>query len=147
MAQSWLLWISWRTKKLLIQDDAVEAKAVSEALHGSFRVDWVKHCSEGVERLARGGKREEQGISAVLVDLFLADSQGIETFDQLFRVAPRIPILILCAGRDEDVAKRVAPSIHLVRIRNDVYYVWRNEALTRSYACPIDHRMSQPLPS
>lgn len=27
---------------LLIQDDAVEAKAVSEALHGSFRVDWVR---------------------------------------------------------------------------------------------------------
>jgi diguanylate cyclase (GGDEF)-like protein/PAS domain S-box-containing protein len=44
-------------------------------------------------------------MSAVLVDLFLADSQGIETFDQLFRVAPRIPILILCAGRDEEVAK------------------------------------------
>jgi PleD family two-component response regulator len=39
-------------KILLVQDDAVEAKAVSEALHGSFRVDWVKHCSEGVERLA-----------------------------------------------------------------------------------------------
>jgi diguanylate cyclase (GGDEF)-like protein/PAS domain S-box-containing protein len=95
-------------KILLIHDDAAEAKTVSEALHGSFRVDWVRHCFEGVERLAREGKREEQGsrvISAVLVDLFLADSQGIETFDQLSRIAPGIPILILCAGHDEDVAK------------------------------------------
>jgi PAS domain-containing protein len=41
----------------------------------------------------------------VLVDLVLPDSRGIETFDQLFRVAPRISIIVLCAGRDEGVAK------------------------------------------
>jgi diguanylate cyclase (GGDEF)-like protein/PAS domain S-box-containing protein len=116
-------------KILLIQDDAAEAKAVSEALHGSFRVDWVRHCSEGVERLAREGKREEQGskvISVVLVDLFLADSQGIETFDRLSRVAPRIPILVLCAERDEDVAKlavqRGAPD-YLLKAHLDGYWL------------------------
>jgi diguanylate cyclase (GGDEF)-like protein/PAS domain S-box-containing protein len=86
---------------LLIHDDAVEVKVVSEALQGSFRIVWVRHCSEGVERL----EREEPEISAVLVDLFLPDSQGIETFNRLSRVAPRIPILVLCAERDEDVAK------------------------------------------
>jgi PAS domain-containing protein len=93
---------------LLIHDDLVEGTAVSEVLHGSFRVDWVRRCCEGVERLAQEEMREEQGsriFSAVVVDLFLADSQGIETFDRLSRVAPRIPILVLCAERDEDVAK------------------------------------------
>jgi len=38
----------------------VEAKAISEALRGSFRVEWVRLCCEGVERLARQGKREER---------------------------------------------------------------------------------------
>jgi hypothetical protein len=37
----------------------------------------------------RKGKREVQAISAVLVDLIQPDSRGIETFDQLFRVARR----------------------------------------------------------
>jgi DNA-binding response OmpR family regulator len=113
-------------KILLILDEAVEAKVVSEALPESFRVEWVRRCSEGVERLAQEGKREEQGVSAVLVDLFLADSQGIETFDQLFRVAPRIPILILCAGRDEEVAKlavqRGAPD-YLLKAHLDGYWL------------------------
>jgi diguanylate cyclase (GGDEF)-like protein/PAS domain S-box-containing protein len=35
----------------------------------------------------------------------LPDSQGIETFDRLFRVAPHIPILVLSSSQDEDVAK------------------------------------------
>ena len=52
-------------KILLIQNDVAEAKAVSEAPQASFRVDWVRHCSEGVERLARGGKREEQAAAQV----------------------------------------------------------------------------------
>ena len=41
----------------------------------------------------------------MLVDLFLPDSHGIETFDRLFRAAPQIPILVLCASQDEDIAK------------------------------------------
>ena len=93
---------------LLIQDDPADAKAVREALNGSFQVDWVRRCSEGLERLAREGKQKEQrtdAIGAVLVDLFLPDSQGIETFDQIFRVAPQIPILVLSAVQDEDIAQ------------------------------------------
>ena len=93
---------------LLIQDDPVDAKAVRDALNGSFQVEWVRRCSEGLERLVREGRQEKQradGIAAVLVDLFLPDSHGIETFDRLFDSAPQIPILVLSAAQDEDVAK------------------------------------------
>jgi diguanylate cyclase (GGDEF)-like protein/PAS domain S-box-containing protein len=93
---------------LLIQDDPADAKAVREALNGSFQVDWVRRCSEGLERLAREGKQKEyrtDAIGAVLVDLFLPDSQGIETFDRIFSLAPQIPILVLSAVQDEDIAK------------------------------------------
>jgi diguanylate cyclase (GGDEF)-like protein/PAS domain S-box-containing protein len=93
---------------LLIQDNPADAKAVREALNGSFQVDWVRRCSEGLERLAQEGQQRKQktdAIGAVLVDLFLPDSQGIETFDRIFRVAPQIPILVLSSVRDEDIAK------------------------------------------
>jgi diguanylate cyclase (GGDEF)-like protein/PAS domain S-box-containing protein len=93
---------------LLIQDDPADAKAVREALNGSFQVDWVRRCSEGLERLAREGKQKApraDAVGAVLVDLFLPDSQGIETFDRIFSVAPQIPILVLSAVQDEDIAK------------------------------------------
>ena len=94
---------------LLIQDDPADARAVREALtnsgDGSFQVEWVRCCSAGLERLATDGKQITDGIAAVLVDLFLPDSRGIETFDRLFRAAPQIPILVLCASQDEDIAK------------------------------------------
>ena len=94
---------------LLIQDDPSDANAVREALinssDGPFTVVWVRRCSEGVERLTGEGERGTDSITAVLVDLLLPDSHGIETFDRLFRAAPRIPILVLSAAQDEHVAK------------------------------------------
>ena len=91
---------------LLIQDDPVDAKAVQDSLpHASdFHVDWVRDCSAGLERLANDEHLRSPGIAAVLVDLFLPDSQGIETFDRLFRAAPQIPMLVLSASADEDTA-------------------------------------------
>jgi diguanylate cyclase (GGDEF)-like protein/PAS domain S-box-containing protein len=97
---------------LLIEDDLSYATAIREALtdsgHGAFQVEWVRHCIEGLERLVKAGKQEKHrphGIAAVLADLFLADSHGIGTFDRLFCAAPQIPILVLSATQDEDIAK------------------------------------------
>jgi diguanylate cyclase (GGDEF)-like protein/PAS domain S-box-containing protein len=94
---------------LLIQDDPVGAKNVQEALtnssDGSFRVEWVRSCSEALDCLAAGQKQGWAGTAAILVDLFLPDSQGIETFQQLFRAAPHVPILVLSASQHEDIAK------------------------------------------
>jgi diguanylate cyclase (GGDEF)-like protein/PAS domain S-box-containing protein len=94
---------------LLIQDDPSDANAVREALinssDGPFKVVWVRRCSEGLERLTREGARGTDSITAVLVDLILPDSHGIETFDRLFRAAPKIPILVLSASQDEHIAK------------------------------------------
>jgi diguanylate cyclase (GGDEF)-like protein/PAS domain S-box-containing protein len=97
---------------LLIQHDPREAKLVQDALvHARdepFHVDWVRTRSEGLERLGRLGKQNGEvpnGIAAVLVDLFLADSEGIGTFDRLFGVAPQIPILILVDPKNEGIAE------------------------------------------
>jgi diguanylate cyclase (GGDEF)-like protein/PAS domain S-box-containing protein len=97
---------------LLIQSDSVEANAARDALanssDGSFRVIWVKSCSEGLSALAHANSQGCRGadcIAAVLLDLSLPDSGGIETFDRLFLAAPQIPILILAVAKDEAIAR------------------------------------------
>jgi diguanylate cyclase (GGDEF)-like protein/PAS domain S-box-containing protein len=92
---------------LLILADAAEAKAVRRSLldsrDGPFKVEWVSRCSEACNRLRSLEAGRE--IAAIVLDLFLPDSQGIETFDTLFRASPQVPILLLCHLRDEDVAR------------------------------------------
>jgi diguanylate cyclase (GGDEF)-like protein/PAS domain S-box-containing protein len=98
---------------LLIDDEPMGAKIVQAALvnstDGPLQVEWIRSCSEGLERLAAEGAQQRQkhagAIAAVLVDLYLPDSHGIETFDRLFSAAAHIPILVLSAPENEAVAK------------------------------------------
>ncbi|MFL6603784.1 MAG: putative bifunctional diguanylate cyclase/phosphodiesterase [Steroidobacteraceae bacterium] len=102
--------------------DAPGAGALRDALinsgDGPFKVDWVRSRADGIERLSRRSRARAAnpvtaaarrqaagGVAAVLVDLFLPDSSGLDTFAQLFRAAPQIPILILSAAQDEAVAR------------------------------------------
>ena len=91
---------------LLVLSDAAEAKAVRRSLvnsrDGPFKVEWVRRCRDAVKRLGSPGGEQ---IAAIVVDLFLSDSQGIETFDSLLHASPHVPILVLSHLRDEDVAR------------------------------------------
>jgi len=90
-------------KILLIEMDPAVASRIRAALAaagiGSFDLEWVRQMSQGLELLSR------KGIAAVLLDLSLPGSQGIETFDKFFSAAPDVPILILCSSDDESQAK------------------------------------------
>lgn len=94
---------------LLVQHDPSDAHAVREALVNSgtesFEVEWTRSCAEGLQRLTRKEKGKQKALAAILVDLFLPDSDGIETFDRLFAAEPEIPILVLVTSRDEAIAK------------------------------------------
>ena len=89
-------------KILLIENDPATVDKIRAALatvgSGSFGVEWVSRLSEGLERLSKGG------VAAVLLELSLPDSHGIETFDKLFSAAPDVPILIL-GDSNEALAK------------------------------------------
>lgn len=91
---------------LLILTETIEGRAVRRAVtnsrDGPFCVEWVSRCSDALDRLARPGGND---FAAIIVDLFLPDSQGIETFDKLFRASPHTPILVWSRLRDEDVAR------------------------------------------
>jgi diguanylate cyclase (GGDEF)-like protein/PAS domain S-box-containing protein len=103
--------VSSISHNILLISDASDAKAVRDALIGSdgglFKVDWVRSCAAGLGRLApvAAGGMVEARVVAVLVDLFLPDSSGLDTFVQLLRAAPQIPILILTDAQHEEVAR------------------------------------------
>lgn len=88
---------------LLIESDLGAATFIRAALadvrDGPFAVEWVANLDVGLERLSKGG------IKAIMLNLFLSDSQGVETFNKLYETENQIPILILSDPDHEDVAK------------------------------------------
>ena len=91
---------------LLVLADATEAKAVrgllGDSRDGPFKLEWVNGCGDAIKRLGNQGGEQ---IAAIVLDLFLPDSQGIETFDTLFCASPHVPILVVSRLHDEDVAR------------------------------------------
>ena len=94
---------------LLVQENAADARAVRDALTNSspyaLGVEWVRRCSQAVELLTGDATRGAEGFAAVLVDLFLSDSNGLDTFDRLFKAAPQVPILVLSSSQNECIAR------------------------------------------
>jgi len=93
-------------KILLIENDTAAASKIRAALaenaSGPFDLEWVRQLSDGLERMQERGER---GIDAVVLELSLPDSRGMETFDKLFSAAPYIPILVLAGNGDEALGK------------------------------------------
>jgi diguanylate cyclase (GGDEF)-like protein/PAS domain S-box-containing protein len=91
---------------LLIENDPVAASKIRAALaengSGPFDLEWVRQLSDGLKRVQ---EKAERGIDAVVLELSLPDSQGMETFDKLFSAAPCIPILIVGGNGNETLAR------------------------------------------
>jgi diguanylate cyclase (GGDEF)-like protein/PAS domain S-box-containing protein len=88
---------------LLVVADPVVSSAIqgalSDAKGGPFILEWVSKLSEGLACM------KEQVVTAVFLDLFLPDSQGIDTFSQLSLTSPYVPIIVLSTLADENTAK------------------------------------------
>lgn len=111
---------------LLIGDDSAAAglikEALSDARDGLFDFEWVRQLSDGLGRLSKGE------VEAVLLDLFLSDSQSIESFNKLFLAAPHVPILVLSDLEHEDLAieaVKQGAQDYLLKGRLDKYWVPR----------------------
>src|ERR1022692_1109111 len=88
---------------LLIDDDPAHAGIFKEALlnadDGPFEGEWIRTLAEGVERLAN------KNIWAVFVNLYLPDSEGLNTFDKLQQAAPSVPTLVVGGIWGQAIAK------------------------------------------
>ncbi|WP_218190368.1 hypothetical protein [Pseudomonas sp. CC6-YY-74] len=74
---------------LIISADAADAAVLQDVLgkakDGLFIIEWLTCLADALDRLNRGD------IDAILTALSLPDCQGLETFDQLFALAPIRP--------------------------------------------------------
>lgn len=111
---------------LLVSDNAADRELVQTALVGNGETGLQQECvdllSSAVERLAK------RDIDAVLLDLFLPDSEGIDTFEAVFWTAPMIPILLLVSAEDEELAKtatKLGAQDYLHRGHLDAYWLPR----------------------
>jgi diguanylate cyclase (GGDEF)-like protein/PAS domain S-box-containing protein len=90
-------------KLLLIDDDPAHAGVFREALlnadDGPFEGEWIRTLAEGVERLAK------KNIWAIFVNLYLPDSEGLNTFDKLQQAAPNVPTLVVGGIWGQAIAK------------------------------------------
>ena len=89
---------------LLIEADAADASVILGQLRSveeeQFHAEWVTQLSSGIQRL-RDGR-----IEAVLLDLTLPDSHGIETLTKVLEAVPGMPVLILTDIDAEEVARQ-----------------------------------------
>jgi Flp pilus assembly CpaE family ATPase len=63
-----------------------------------FTLIWTDSLASALHRLDLGG------IDLILADLGLPDSDGLDTFDELRKKAPELPIIVLSAGDNEALA-------------------------------------------
>ncbi|HXN23776.1 MAG TPA: EAL domain-containing protein [Candidatus Dormibacteraeota bacterium] len=125
---------------LLIEAQAGDAARILDELRSAtdepFRVEWVTELSSGIERLRNGG------VGAVMLDLTLPDSHGVETFDKLFQAAPDVPILILSGADAEETARQAVQ-------RGAQDYLVKNQAdgyrLRRTVRTMMDHRAAEAM--
>jgi CheY-like chemotaxis protein len=94
-----------KKKILLVEDNTGDMRLIKEMLKGSDQLDCelvhVSTLSEGIERMAKSS------FDIVLLDLFLADSTGIDTFIKFKEsVTHDAAIIVLTGIQDKDMGVR-----------------------------------------
>lgn len=90
---------------LLIEDSPSDVRLIEEVLrdapHGRFKV-------VAAPTLAKGLRMHRQtDVHAILLDLALPDSQGIDTFHAVIKRAPSIPVIVLTTADDEALGQQM----------------------------------------
>jgi diguanylate cyclase (GGDEF)-like protein/PAS domain S-box-containing protein len=116
------------TTVLLVEDDAADTQLIQEALAGTagnaFRVERITQLSAALELIGR------EHFDVILLDLMLPDSQGLATFDQVFKAAPNAVIMVLSEAGDEATANQaVQRGAQDYLVKNHVDAHWLPRAL------------------
>ena len=91
-------------KILMVEDNPGDARLLLEQLkeegNGTVELSWVDKLEVALEIV------ERKAYDAVLLDLNLGDSHGLETFARLHEKAPQLPVVLLTGVEDESTALR-----------------------------------------
>ncbi|HET9590272.1 MAG TPA: PAS domain S-box protein, partial [Anaerolineales bacterium] len=90
---------------LFIEDNPGDARLVQEELRASgsktpVQLEWVDRLEKGLERLGMNH------IQAVLIDLHLPGSAGLESLECVLARAPHVPVIVMTGQTDEVLAMR-----------------------------------------
>ena len=125
-------------KILLIEDNLADADWISEILKEEnwqqLNLEHVKRVSEALDRLSNNK------FDAVLLDLSLPDSQGINSLDLVKKQVPELPVVVLTALSDRQIA------IESVRQGAQDYLVkgqFAGELLSRSIRYAIERQRTE----
>jgi two-component system, cell cycle response regulator len=87
---------------LLVEDNPADAflarRILADAEDPSPAVETEDRLAGAIQRLARGG------VDVVVLDLSLPDSKGLDSFEQIRREAPGVPLVILSGVEDQAIA-------------------------------------------
>lgn len=92
-----------RIKILLIEDNPADARLIKENLqdtHDHFHMEWKERLSLGLAFL------EETDVDAILIDLNLPDSRGLDAFTKINERFSEKPIIVLTGLNDKELAYR-----------------------------------------
>ncbi|MGC9506128.1 sensor histidine kinase [Baaleninema sp.] len=167
-------------KLLLVEDNAADAQLMRKMLAGDrgsglgsresvqYALTWVETLKEARESIAR------QSFDAILLDLSLPDSVGLETITAIARDACNVPIVVLTGLDSEEIAVEslrngaqdylVKSELHQTWLLRAIQYAIErqqifdrlrqlNQELQRSnrdleeFACVASHDLQQPLTS
>ena len=91
-----------KLKILLVEDNLADANWIGEVL---TEENWQKLDLKHVKRVTEAlDTLSEDKFDAILLDLSLPDSQGIKSLDLVKKQAPELPIVVLTAHNDRDIA-------------------------------------------
>ncbi|MHA2297561.1 MAG: ATP-binding protein [Candidatus Hodarchaeales archaeon] len=97
-------------KILLVEDTPDDARRVQEALKSTKTARFKIIRAERLEEALKYLDKEKELPDAVLLDLSLPDSQGLNTFTRLNDKAPRVPIILLTGIESEALAIKAVRS-------------------------------------
>ncbi len=87
---------------LLIEDNPGDARLIreylSEVKNSKFKLEIATKLQDGINILAN------QEMDTILLDLNLPDGHGLDTFDKVISIAPKVPLIILTGLDDEGTA-------------------------------------------
>src|SRR5215208_4365725 len=91
-------------KVLHLEDDRVNALVVGKMLETSETPTFeVSHADSLLNALSR---LTQTRFDAAIVDLNLPDSNGIDTFLAIQRIAPSLPLVVLSGDESQSLAKK-----------------------------------------
>lgn len=116
-------------KLLLIEDNPLDAKLFQRLLdrssRASYKVEFAGTLADAFEFLETSGD-----VDAIVIDLNLPDSQGLDTFRAVRLKYPNLPLIVLTADDDERIAlKAVQAGAQDYIVKGDLSPVFLGRAI------------------